>query len=358
MFNKTDNPYQFKYLITGISGPGIDAVYLPPIPSEDKILFKKENKFVIEEMPDYLHKASIDKSKDKKITTSLEKEISDWEDREWKRSSEGIWFWNNGIPSFITPFYYWMLTAWNPYFGRPTYRETDKEITYWIQYWEEDPDSYGGALNTIRRYGKSTIMGAWIVYRATRNFNHAAGAQGETDKKIASFYRKMILKPFHKLPAMYQPSYNLDTKQASKIEFDIPPKRSQKRSKHESDELQVLESIIDFRASGEGEYDGEILNSYLMEEPGKCHAKNTPILMFDGQIKMVQDVKKNDLLMGDDSTPRVVTELIRGTGKIYRVVSTNNKKAKSWTVTEEHILSCKVSGGTRFKGYKRLGFKG
>jgi hypothetical protein len=36
---------------------------------------------------------------------------------------------------------------------------------------------------------------------------------------------------------------------------------------------------------------------------GKCHGKDTPILMYDGTIKLVQDIKVGDLLMGDDSKP-------------------------------------------------------
>jgi hypothetical protein len=39
---------------------------------------------------------------------------------------------------------------------------------------------------------------------------------------------------------------------------------------------------------------------------GKCMGINTPIMMFDGTIKMVQDVEEGDLLMGDDSTQRKV----------------------------------------------------
>jgi len=296
MFFKTDNPYQFKYLITGITGPGIEQVYLPPVPSEDKILFKKEQKFVKEDMPEHLKKADYEKSKGKQISKQYEKAIQEWEDKEWDRSENGIFFWNNGVITYINGFYYWVLTAWHPYFGLPKYRETDKEITYWIQFWEEDPNSYGGALNTIRRYGKSSLMGAWIVYRTTRNFNHTAGSQGETDKKIASFYRKMILKPFYKLPSMYQPTYNLDTKQASKIEFDIPPKRSQKRSKYESDQLQVLESVLDFRASGEGEYDGEILHSYIMEEPGKLQK----VSLYDEEGEGRWDIIKPCFLSGGE----------------------------------------------------------
>ena len=39
---------------------------------------------------------------------------------------------------------------------------------------------------------------------------------------------------------------------------------------------------------------------------GKCLGYNTPILMFDGSIKMVQDIKTGDKLMGDDSIERNV----------------------------------------------------
>lgn len=295
MFTETDNPYHFKYLQTAITGDPI-VCYLPPQPPDLKIAFKKEQKFVLPRMPEYLKKAIKEREKNKDSLTIYEKEIQDWEDREWERSTNGFWFWNNGVPTYITGFYYWFITAWHPYFGQPLYRETDKEITYWIQFWEEDPNSYGGALNTIRRYGKSSIMGAWIVYRATRNYNHTAGMQGETDKKIASFYRKMVLKPFYKLPAFYQPEYNTDTKQTSKIEFDKPPRRSQKRSKAQSEDLEVLESIIDFRASGEGEYDGEILHSYLCEEPGKL----VRVSLYDEEGEGRWDIVKPCFLSGGE----------------------------------------------------------
>jgi hypothetical protein len=68
---------------------------------------------------------------------------------------------------------------------------------------------------------------------------------------------------------------------------------------------------------------------------GKCHAKDTPILMFDGSIKLVQDIKIGDKLMGDDSTPRNVLELGTGMDNLYDVIDQYNHK---YTVNSEHIL--------------------
>jgi superfamily II DNA or RNA helicase len=77
---------------------------------------------------------------------------------------------------------------------------------------------------------------------------------------------------------------------------------------------------------------------------GKCHAINTPILMHDGTIKLVQDIQIGDSLMGDDSTPRTVLSLARGTDKLYDIIPI---KGESYTVNEEHILCLHVSGYPR-----------
>jgi hypothetical protein len=71
---------------------------------------------------------------------------------------------------------------------------------------------------------------------------------------------------------------------------------------------------------------------------GKCHAKGTPIIMYNGKIELIENIKVGDLLMGDDSTPRRVTSLARGKDKMYDIVPVKGEK---YTVNEEHILCLK-----------------
>jgi hypothetical protein len=75
---------------------------------------------------------------------------------------------------------------------------------------------------------------------------------------------------------------------------------------------------------------------------GKCHGINTKLLMFDGSVKVVQDIVEGDLLMGDDSTPRTVLSLARGRDEMYEISSTKGTK---YTVNNEHILCLKYTGG-------------
>ena len=84
-------------------------------------------------------------------------------------------------------------------------------------------------------------------------------------------------------------------------------------------------------------------NGGILEVPcgrGKCMGRDTPILMYDGTIKMVQDVKVGDVIMGDDSTPRNVLTLARGREQMYKVIP---KKGDPYIVNESHILSLKYS---------------
>lgn len=81
----------------------------------------------------------------------------------------------------------------------------------------------------------------------------------------------------------------------------------------------------------------------ILEVPcgrGKCLARDTPVLLFDGSIKAVQDIVVGDQLMGDDSTCREVLSLARGREMMYRVVD-ESRPSESYVVNKSHILSLK-----------------
>jgi Hom_end-associated Hint/Homing endonuclease len=69
---------------------------------------------------------------------------------------------------------------------------------------------------------------------------------------------------------------------------------------------------------------------------GKCLAKGTKVLMFDGGIKNVEDVKTGDSLMGDDSTPRRVLSTTVGHGAMFEIVP---KRGAAWKCNDAHILT-------------------
>lgn len=67
-----------------------------------------------------------------------------------------------------------------------------------------------------------------------------------------------------------------------------------------------------------------------------CLSYGTKVLMYDTSYKEVQDIVVGDLLMGVDSTPRKVLNLVRGQQQMYWV---KQKKGLDYRVNEDHILS-------------------
>lgn len=75
---------------------------------------------------------------------------------------------------------------------------------------------------------------------------------------------------------------------------------------------------------------------------GKCCRADTPVIMYDGTVKMVQDVQAGDQLMGDDSTPRTVLSTITGRGEMYTITPLYGEP---YTVNADHILTLKATNG-------------
>lgn len=68
------------------------------------------------------------------------------------------------------------------------------------------------------------------------------------------------------------------------------------------------------------------------EEAGKCVAKGTRFIMFDGSLKNVEDIVVGDVLMGPDSKPRTVLATTSGIDNMYKVIPNNGI---------EHIVNSK-----------------
>ena len=90
------------------------------------------------------------------------------------------------------------------------------------------------------------------------------------------------------------------------------------------------------------------ITGFILEAPpgfGKCHGKGTEILMFDGSIKKVENIKPGDFLMGPDSKPREVLSCSVGNGKMFKI---SPIKGEPFTCNEDHVLS--LQAGTGWKG--------
>lgn len=79
----------------------------------------------------------------------------------------------------------------------------------------------------------------------------------------------------------------------------------------------------------------------LFEEAGKCFDPDTKIVMLDGSVKAIKDVKIGDTLMGPDNTVRNVTNIQCGEDTMYKVTPNNGN---AHFVNSKHIIYGKKKG--------------
>lgn len=73
-----------------------------------------------------------------------------------------------------------------------------------------------------------------------------------------------------------------------------------------------------------------------------CFAKSTPIMMFNGLYKDVQDIEISDTLMGDDSTPRNVIKLFHGRQMMYKIKPLS-LGYDEYVVNADHVMVFKTA---------------
>ena len=88
-----------------------------------------------------------------------------------------------------------------------------------------------------------------------------------------------------------------------------------------------------------------ICSGLVLAGDGKkmCWGTGTKLLMYDGSSKCVEDITEDDVLMGDDSTPRHVlhNSLVKGEAEMYQV-RLQNAGRDVWTCNAQHVLVCTV----------------
>lgn len=80
------------------------------------------------------------------------------------------------------------------------------------------------------------------------------------------------------------------------------------------------------------------------EGEAKCLKIGTPILLYNGMIKKVEDIQVGEKLIGDDGLPRTVLSLVSGEDEMFEIIQNNGD---NYTVNRNHILSLQIADHKR-----------
>lgn len=201
---------------------------------------------------------------------------------EFRRRREGVWFMNNGVPTYLTGNHYFAL-QWCKMLdtgGYMGFRYAQAKMFYHLQACVVDERCLGQLFVKSRRTGFTYIVLAIMLNASTgtRNNNFGMTSKSDADAKKAFLkYRYMLLN----LPFFFRPMIKGKLDSPKEFEFSAPlanTKEAKKAKKIAADDF--LNNLVDYQPTKDDSYDGQAMFMYLGDEAGKWKKPNDYIQHF------------------------------------------------------------------------------
>ena len=248
------------------------VIMLPKRPPKNKILFhdlpREEQYWRRTDMPKELQRI---KSMDEWMESPKEfrNRFRPYVEEEFRRRREGVWFYNCGVPTYITGRHY-MALQWTRFdIGYPNFLEFQRKIFIHMAACEVDPRCIGQLYTKCRRSGYTNICSAVLLDEATQVKDKLLGIQSKTGKDAQeNIFMKKVVQMFRHYPFFFKPIQDGTTNPRMELAFREPSKRITKNNKT-TKTGDALNSIINWKNTTNNAYDGEKLHMLYLDEAGK-----------------------------------------------------------------------------------------
>jgi len=189
--------------------------------------------------------------------------------QEFQRRNNGVWFMNNGTPTYITGRHYMMLQWSKLDIGYPYFLDFQRKLFIHQKACEVDPRSLGQVYTKCRRSGYTNMSACTLVDEATQVKEKLLGLQSKTGKDAQeNIFMKKIVSVFKSYPFFFKPIQDGTTNPRMELAFREPAKRITKKNKT-SQQGEALNTIINWKNTTNNAYDGEKLHMLYLDEAGK-----------------------------------------------------------------------------------------
>lgn len=190
---------------------------------------------------------------------------------EYRRRIEGIWFYNNGVPTYITGDMYFAL-QWGKMLdsgGYMSYREPQARMFYHSMAVWVDDRCVGKIFEKSRRTGFTYEILMTLANRITMTANFRAGMTSKTEDDVKIAFKKLTY-AFLNLPFYFRPVVKGRQDSVTALDFSKPvDSTKESKKKDETGVEKYLNSMADWRLPTDDAYDSEQLNFYLGDEFAK-----------------------------------------------------------------------------------------
>jgi hypothetical protein len=196
----------------------------------------------------------------------------DYIDEEFKRREEGFWFMNNGKPTYIVGTHY-MYLQWSKIdVGAPDFREANRLFFIFWEACKADKRCYGMCYLKNRRSGFSFMSSAETVNLATLASDSRYGILSKTGADAKKMFTDKVVPISINYPFFFKPIQDGMDRPKTELAYRVPASKFTRKkitSNEKLEELEGLDTTIDWKNTGDNSYDGEKLNLLVHDESGK-----------------------------------------------------------------------------------------
>jgi len=196
----------------------------------------------------------------------------DYIDEEFKRRDEGFWFMNNGKPTYIVGTHY-MYLQWSKIdVGAPDFREANRLFFIFWEACKADKRCYGMCYLKNRRSGFSFMSSAETVNLATISSDSRYGILSKTGSDAKKMFTDKVVPISINYPFFFKPVQDGMDRPKSELAYRVPASKFTRKKMSATDgmeEIEGLDTTIDWKNTGDNSYDGEKLALLVHDESGK-----------------------------------------------------------------------------------------
>ena len=200
----------------------------------------------------------------------------DYIESEFSKRDDGFWFYNRDKATYITGTHY-MYLQWSKIdVGKPDFREANRLFYIFWEACKADKRCYGMCYLKNRRSGFSFMASGEVVNQATLASDSRFGILSKTGPDAKKMFTDKVVPISVNYPFFFKPIQDGMDRPKTELAYRVPASKLTRRNitSDNKEQLEGLDTTIDWKNTGDNSYDGEKLKLLVHDESGKWERPN------------------------------------------------------------------------------------
>ena len=207
-----------------------------------------------------------------KYPATFKEKYYDYIDEEFNRRQKGFWFVNKDKPTYVTGSHY-MYLQWSKIdVGAADYRESNRLFFIFWEACKADQRCYGMCYLKNRRSGFSFMASGETVNQATISSDARFGILSKSGSDAKKMFTDKVVPISVNYPFFFKPIQDGMDRPKTELAYRVPASKLTRRkldAGEVDEDIEGLDTTIDWKNTGDNSYDGEKLKLLVHDESGK-----------------------------------------------------------------------------------------